>query len=328
VTLMNTAIKVRGLKKNYKTYKKDEGLLASVRSLFKREYAIKHALKSINFDIAKGEVMGLIGPNGAGKSTAIKVLCGILHPTSGEVNCLGFVPWSDRIAYAKNFGVVFGQKSQLDWDLPPNDTYHLIKVLYDIPESTFKKRLNEMLKLLAAEEIYKRPVRDLSLGERMRCEVIAALLHKPKLVLLDEPTIGMDVVAKKKLHGFIKQVNQKYGTTFIITTHDMEDIKKLCERIIIINTGDIVYDGLLAELTKKHLHKKLIEVKFSEKTRVQLPKRCTLISRNPYELKFEVPVSKDNMDSFVADLLNKYPVNDITISDPPIEDIIHDIYEK
>jgi ABC-2 type transport system ATP-binding protein len=325
---METAVRVRGLKKNYKTYKKDEGLIASVRSLFKREVTIKHALKGINFDIAKGEIMGLIGPNGAGKSTAIKVLCGILHPTEGEVNSLGFVPWTDRINYAKNFGVVFGQKSQLDWDLPPNDTYHLIKVLYEIPDKVFQRRLNQMVKLLAVEKIYKRPVRDLSLGERMKCEVIAALLHRPKLVLLDEPTIGMDVVAKKKLHGFIKKVNQKYGTTFIITTHDMEDIKKLCERIVIINKGDIVYDGLLVELTKKHLNKKLLEVKFSEKTRVQLPKRCILISRNPYELKFEVPVKGEAMDPFVANLLNDYPVNDITILDPPIEDIIHDIYEQ
>ena len=225
---METAISVSGLKKNYKTYSREQGILASIKSLFHRDFQIKHALKGINFEVEKGEILGFIGPNGAGKSTAIKVLCGILHPTDGKVDSFGFNPWEQRIEYAKHFGVVFGQKSQLEWDLPPNDTFHLIKVLYDIPESAFKRRLNQMVKLLKVEQVYKTPVRDLSLGERMKCEVIAALLHKPKLVLLDEPTIGMDVVAKKRLHGFIKKINQENGTTFLITTHDMNDIEKLC----------------------------------------------------------------------------------------------------
>jgi ABC-2 type transport system ATP-binding protein len=324
---METAIRVRGLKKNYKTYKRDEGLLASARSLFHREYTIKHALKGINFDIKKGEIVGLIGPNGAGKSTAIKALCGILYPTEGEVISLGYVPWKQRIEYARHFGVVFGQKSQLEWDLPPNDTFHLIKVLYDIPENTFKRRLNYMIKLLNVEDVYKRPTRGLSLGERMKCEAIAALLHQPKLVLFDEPTIGMDVVAKKKLHGFIKKINREQGTTFIITTHDMSDIEKLCERVIIINHGDIIYDGLLAELCKQHVTKKLIEVKFEEKIRVRIPKRCELISRTPYTLKFEVPFKENKMDKFVIDLISKYLVADVTISDPDIEEIIRDIYQ-
>jgi len=325
---METAISVSGLKKNYKTYSREQGMLASIKSLFHREFEIKHALKGINFEIKKGEILGFIGPNGAGKSTAIKVLCGILHPTDGEVDSFGFTPWEDRLEYAKHFGVVFGQKSQLDWDLPSNDTFHLIKVLYDIPEPAFKRRLNQMVKLLKVEKVYKTPVRDLSLGERMKCEVIAALLHKPKLVLLDEPTIGMDVVAKKRLHSFIRKINQDYGTTFLITTHDMGDIEKLCRRIIIINNGDIVYDGLLEELAKKYIKKKLIEVKFEEKTRVRLPKRCELISRAPYTLKFEVPFKGEKMDKFVLDLISKYPVADIIISDPEIEEIIRDIYES
>lgn len=325
---MDTAISVSGLKKNYKTYSREQGILASIKSLFHRDFQIKHALKGINFEVEKGEILGFIGPNGAGKSTAIKVLCGILHPTDGKVDSFGFNPWEQRIEYAKHFGVVFGQKSQLEWDLPPNDTFHLIKVLYDIPESAFKRRLNQMVKLLKVEQVYKTPVRDLSLGERMKCEVIAALLHKPKLVLLDEPTIGMDVVAKKRLHGFIKKINQENGTTFLITTHDMNDIEKLCKRVIIINNGDIVYDGLLEALSKKFICKKLIDVKFEEKTRVRLPKRCTLISRAPYSLKFEVPFKGEKMDKFVLSLINKYPVADIIISDPEIEEIIRDIYES
>jgi ABC-2 type transport system ATP-binding protein len=325
---MEVAISVRGLKKTYKTYSRGQGVKSAFVSLFKREFKINEALKGINFDIKKGEIIGLIGPNGAGKSTTIKVMCGILHPTEGKVDALGYTPWKQRVEYAMNFGVVFGQKSQLEWDLPPNDTYHLIKVLYDIPEKTFERRLKQMVKLLQVDEQYLRPTRDLSLGERMKCEVIAALLHQPKIVFLDEPTIGMDVVAKKRLHGFIKKINQEFGITFIVTTHDMSDIEKLCERIIIINNGDIVYDGLLKELSKTHLKKKLIEVKFSEKTRVRLPKRCLLISRTPYVLKFEVPVKGDKMDKFVADLITDYPVVDITISDPDIEEIIRDIYEK
>ncbi len=324
---METAISVRGLRKNYKTYKREDGFLASVRSVIHRDFSTKEALKGINFDIAKGEILGFIGPNGAGKSTAIKVLCGILHPTAGEVNSLGHTPWEDRINYAQKFGVVFGQKSQLDWDLPPNDTFHLIKALYGIPEAAFKRRLNYMVKLLNVEAIYKTPTRNLSLGERMKCEVIAALLHNPKLVLLDEPTIGMDVVAKKKLHGFIKRINEKYNTTFIITTHDMGDIEKLCKRVIIINNGDIVYDGLLEELKKKHINNKLIEVKFEDKTRIRVPKRCKLISRTPYTLKFEVPVKGQSLDKFVVDIIKNYPVADIVISDPPIEEIIRDIYQ-
>ncbi|MBT3940451.1 ATP-binding cassette domain-containing protein [Candidatus Woesearchaeota archaeon] len=324
---METAIKVSGLAKEYKTYSREESFRASIRSLFKRDFKIKHALKGIDFEIKTGEVIGLIGPNGAGKSTAIKVLCGVLYPTSGEVKSLGYVPWKQRQEYAYNFGVVFGQKSQLAWDIPPNDTYHLLKVLYDIPEETFKRRLAHMVKLLSLEDIYKRPTRGLSLGERMKCEVVAALLHKPKLVLLDEPTIGMDVVAKKQLHNFIKQINKDYNTTFIITTHDMQDIEKLCKRVIIINTGDIVYDGPLADLCKKYVTNKLIEVRFEEKTHVSLPKRCTLIDKTPYTIKFEVPLKNNKLDPFVAKLVGEYPVADITISDPDIEEIIRDIYQ-
>jgi ABC-2 type transport system ATP-binding protein len=325
---MATAITVRGLKKNYKTYKREEGLGASIKALFKREFSIKHALKGIEFEVEKGEILGFIGPNGAGKSTAIKILCGILFPTEGKVESFGYEPWTQRIKYAMDFGVVFGQKSQLEWDLPPNDTYHLIKVLYNVPETVFNKRLKHMIKLLDVEHIYKTPTRDLSLGERMKCEVIAALLHNPKLVLLDEPTIGMDVVAKKKLHGFIKKINEEHGTTFIITTHDMGDIEKLCKRVIIINTGEIVYNGLLNDLTKEYIKKKFIEVKFEEKTHVKLPKRANLISRTPYVTKFEIPIKKKGMDDFIVKLIKAYPVEDIIISDPPIEEIIRDIYEN
>jgi ABC-2 type transport system ATP-binding protein len=324
---METAIKVSGLTKEFKTYSKEDGFLASLGSLFKRDFKIKQALKGIDFEIKKGEIVGFIGPNGAGKSTAIKVLCGVLYPTAGQVEVMGYTPWEDRLEYAKHFGVVFGQKSQLDWDLPPNDTFHLIKALYEIPEETFNRRLARMVKLLDVKEIYKRPTRGLSLGERMRCEVIAALLHKPKLVLLDEPTIGMDIVAKKQLHSFIKKINHEDGTTFILTTHDMGDIEKLCERVIIINTGTIVYDGLLKDLSKKVSNKKLITVTFEEKVSIRVPTRCKVISKTPYELKFEVEL-KGKMDPFVTKLINEYPFEDIIISEPDIEEIIRDIYEK
>jgi ABC-2 type transport system ATP-binding protein len=325
---MDIAISVKDLRKDYKTFTREDGLIASIKSLFKRDFKIKQALKGISFEVKKGEILGFIGPNGAGKSTAIKVLCGILYPTAGKVDSFGFTPWEERITYANHFGVVFGQKSQLEWDLPPNDTYHLIKVLYNIPDNAFQRRLKNMTKLLNIEEIIKSPTRDLSLGERMKCEVIAALLHRPKLVLLDEPTIGMDVVAKKKLHGFIKKINQEYGTTFIITTHDMDDIEKLCKRVIIINNGDIVYNGLLDDLSKKYVTKKLIHVKFEEKVRIRLPKRCELISRTPYSLKFEIPVKGKKLDAFILKLIQEYPVADIIISDPEIEEIIRNIYSS
>lgn len=321
-------IQVQNLKKAYRTHKRAPGLIAAVKSLFHREYVTKYALKGISFEIKEGEIVGLIGPNGAGKSTTIKALAGVLYPDSGTVRVMGFTPWKDRVEYVRNIGVVFGQKPQLHWDLPPMDTYLLNKELYGIPENEFKARLDYMTKLLDVEEVVKRPVRDLSLGERMKCTVIAALLHNPKLVFLDEPSIGLDVVAKDKLRDFILDVNKKFKTTFIVTTHDMGDIEKLCERIIIINHGIIVYDGPLKEIKKNYLTHKHLYVTFNKLDKEFRLSGCKVVGRTKYELKLELDTRRQTVTRVINYLLSNFDVADIVVQDPPVEEIIKKIYKE
>ena len=325
---MTNAIHVKNLKKTFKTHKREHGLLNAVKSLVKRKYQIKHALKGVSFDIEEGEIVGFIGPNGAGKSTTIKALSGVLYPTSGTVNTLGYTPWKDRVKYVANIGVVFGQKPQLHWDLPPLDTYWLNKEVYDIPKKEFEKRLKYMLKLLDVEEIVQTPTRDLSLGERMKCKIIAALLHNPKLVFLDEPSIGLDVVAKDILRDFILDVNERFKTTFIITTHDMGDIEKLCKRIIIINRGVIVYDGPIKNIKKDYLTHKHLDVKFNKLDKKFKLKGCKVIEANEYELKLELDTKKQTIKNVVNYLISDFDVADIIVQDPPIEEIIQKIYKE
>ncbi|MBW3004058.1 ATP-binding cassette domain-containing protein, partial [Candidatus Woesearchaeota archaeon] len=226
---MKPIIEVKNLKKVYKTHKREQGLANAIKSLIRRKYVVKEALSGVSFSINKAEIVGLIGPNGAGKSTTIKALSGVLYPTSGSVRVMNFTPWKDRETYVRHLGVVFGQKHQLYWDIPALDTFYLYKDLYSLDEKEFKQRLDYMIKYLDVEEVVKKPVRDLSLGERMKCKIIASLIHNPELVFLDEPSIGLDVIAKDKLRDFILGVNKRYGTTFIVTTHDMQDIEKLCK---------------------------------------------------------------------------------------------------
>ncbi|MBW3015999.1 ATP-binding cassette domain-containing protein [Candidatus Woesearchaeota archaeon] len=321
-------IHVKDLKKTFKIFKRGQGLIEALKSLFTKKFTLKEALKGITLDIAEGEIVGLIGPNGAGKSTAIKIMSGLLWPDSGEAIVTGMVPWQNRTKYVANIGVVFGQKTQMMWDLPAIDSFYMNKDLYGIPEPAFTKRLKTMIRLLEAEEITKSPVRELSLGERMRCELINALLHQPPLVFLDEPTIGLDVIAKDKLRDFILEVNKKHKTTFIVTTHDMQDIEKLCKRIIIINHGRIIYDGPLEEIKKKYFTDKHIEVKFSEKIEKFKFKGCKLKQKQDYMLEIELNTKITKVRELINHLLANYDVADITVLDPPIEEIIRKIYEE
>lgn len=320
-------IQVKDLKKIYKTHEREPGLINAVKSLVNRKYEIKEALKGITFEVEEGEILGLIGPNGAGKSTVLKVLSGVLYPDHGYVNVLGFTPWKDRVRYVKNIGVVFGQKEQLLWDLPAVDTFYLHKDLYDINEDEFKPRLDNMIRILQVEDIIKTPVRDLSLGERMKCKIIAALLHNPKLVFLDEPSIGLDVIAKDNLRDFIKEINQKYKTTFIVTTHDMQDIERLCKRIIIINHGEIIYDGLLSMISNKFIKTKIIDAKFEDRYKDFSFKDCRILEKRDYELKLELDIKKGSVKALINYLLGNFNVADINIEDPPIEEIIKLIYK-
>lgn len=325
---MTNVIHVKDLKKTFKTHKRKQGLFNAALSLFKRDYKVKHALRGVSFDIEEGEIVGFIGPNGAGKSTTIKALSGVLYPTSGTVKVLGYTPWKDRVEYVKNIGVVFGQKPQLHWDLPPLDTYWLNKEVYDIPKKEFKKRMNHMIRLLDVGEVVQTPTRDLSLGERMKCKIIGALLHNPKLVFLDEPSIGLDVVAKDKLRDFILDVKKRFKTTFIITTHDMGDIERLCKRIIIINHGVIVYDGPISKIKKDYLTHKHLDVKFNKLHKKFSLKGCKVIESGDYEITIELDTKKQTIKNAVNYLITDFDVADILVQDPPIEEIIQKIYKE
>ena len=257
---MEEIIEVTGVKKFYKIAKREKGFFQTLKTLFRREYEIKKAVNDISFSIKKGEIVGFIGPNGAGKSTTIKMLSGILYPDAGKVVVNGYIPWKQRKQYVKNIGVVFGQKSQLNWDLPLIESFELMKYIYRIPQKKYEENLEKFTKLLDMESFINQPVRQLSLGQRMRGDIVAALLHSPEIVFFDEPTIGLDVVAKEKIREFIKYMNQPEATTIIFTTHDMQDIEKVCERLIIIDLGKKIFDGSIEEIKQKYANSKSIEI--------------------------------------------------------------------
>jgi ABC-2 type transport system ATP-binding protein len=320
-------ITVEKLSKTYVTYKRGHSFWEIIKSIFKRETVLVQALKGISFDIKQGELVGLLGPNGAGKSTTIKILTGILFPSGGNVLSNGFVPWKARKKYVAQIGVVFGQKSQLVWDIPPIDSFYLNKAIYDIKKADYLKRLNSMVEMLDAAEIIKKPTRQLSLGERMRCEFIMAMLHNPKIVFLDEPTIGLDVIAKEKIRVFIKEMNRQ-GVTIILTTHDMDDVEHLARRVIVINHGEIVFDGKMDAL-KNHLGtKKIVHLATHE----VLPDLNTKGVENvrmlsDYEAELELDLAKIELNRFIKIINEHNTLSDITIHEPPIETVIKKLYE-
>jgi len=321
-------IELNKLERTYTSYKRGHGLKEAFKALFKRELVFSYAVKKISFSVEEGEIVGFVGPNGAGKSTTIKMLTGILYPTGGHVSVMGLVPWKQRKEYVWHIGVVFGQKSQLWWDLPPADAFYLMKGIYNIPEELFKTKLAEMVKMLRLEEIMQRPTRDLSLGERMKCEFVMALLHNPKILFLDEPTIGVDAIAKEEIRAFLKEINRKYKTTILLTTHDMDDIEQVCERIIIIDHGCIIYDGNLAEVKKKYTKRKTIEfevVKITDKRKYNaLMKKVTIIeSRNNYR---SVHVENKVASQVLKGLMDCCDIADLLVHEPELEDVIKEIY--
>lgn len=283
---METMIQVSGVKKYYKIAKREKGFFQAVKNLFYRKYEIKKAVDDISFSIKKGEVVGFIGPNGAGKSTTIKMLSGILYPDAGEVVVNGYIPWKQRKQYVKNIGVVFGQKSQLNWDLPLIESFELMKYIYRIPTKKYEENLQKFTELLDMESFINQPVRQLSLGQRMRGDIVAALLHSPEIVFFDEPTIGLDVVAKEKIRAFVKYMNQTEQTTIIFTTHDMQDIEKVCERLIIIDTGKKIFDGSIEEIKSKYADSKTVEIVLDTgEKKVRMEPQIDEIIRDIYEGK-------------------------------------------
>lgn len=263
---MTTLIELRNISKTFRVARRNSGFGEAVRALFKREYTEIHALSDVSFTISDGEMVGYIGPNGAGKSSTIKIMSGILTPDSGECTVNGLTPWKNRAAHVANIGVVFGQRSQLWWDVPVIDSFELLKDIYRIPDGVYRDSLDELVTLLDLSEIIRTPARQLSLGQRMRCEIAASLVHRPSILFLDEPTIGLDAVSKIAVREFIKKINRERGTTVILTTHDMQDIEALTERILLIGAGKILLDGSLSELKAKSSTVRTLNLRYSDGT--------------------------------------------------------------
>ncbi len=322
-------INVESLKKDFKVHNRSKsGILSSLKSLFDRDYKLVTAVNNLDLKIPQGEIRGLIGPNGAGKSTTIKILSGILYPTEGTVNVMGYVPWTQREEYVKKIGVVFGQKSQLWWDLPAIDTFALNKQMYSIPDKVFEKNIDYFKELLNIGDVVTKPVRQLSLGERMKCEFVCALLHEPALVYLDEPTIGLDIISKEAIRTFIKMVNKDLGTTFIVTTHDLSDIEDLCENVSIINNGTIVFNDSIEKLKTYFSDKKIIEVKFSRQVAESLLEGFNVTSSGPYFANIEIETVNNNLQDEISKIFKVLPVQDINVNNINIEEVIKHIYRS
>lgn len=319
-------INVDCISKTFKVAKRNSGLKAALKSFFKREYTYIDAVKNVSFSIEKGEIVGYIGPNGAGKSTTIKMLSGILLPTAGNIRVNGLDPFKDRKKYVSNIGVVFGQRSQLSWDIPAEDTFDLLKDIYDLSDKEYQKTKTELVNLLNIQEVMKQPVRSLSLGQRMRCEIAASLLHKPKILFLDEPTIGLDAESKKIVRDFIKKLNKNHKTTVILTTHDMTDIEALAKRIILIGKGELLYDGTLSNLKKKYGSYKEVLVSTNEKIEKIRLKGIIKKSKNINGYSFIIDSNVLSLSKFLNNLSLKYVINDIDIKNESIDDVILKLY--
>ncbi|PYG89574.1 ABC-2 type transport system ATP-binding protein [Ruminiclostridium sufflavum DSM 19573] len=321
-------IEVSNLTKDYKLNVRKKGLLGSIQSLIIPEYKMKRAVEKISFTIEKGDMVGFIGPNGAGKSTTVKMLTGILTPTDGEINILGMSPSKQRKKIATKIGVVFGQRTQLWWDLPVSDTFDLLKSIYRISDSAYKKNMEMFNELLGLKEFITQPVRQLSLGQRMRADIAASLVHNPDIILFDEPTIGLDVIAKEKIREFIKVVNKEKNTTMLFTTHDMMDIEKTCKRMIIIDHGTIIYDGTVNEIKEKHGKKRTIVAEFAQNiNNIILPEGVEITEEADNKKHMQFNRDEVQVSEVISYLTSKYNILDLTIKEPEIESIIREIYE-
>jgi len=322
-------IEVKNLSKNYEYYRQESGFLAAVKSFFKRETLYAEAVRDINFSIEEGELVGFLGPNGAGKTTTLKMLSGILYSTSGQARVLGFKPTDRKPEYQKQFALVMGQKNQLVADLPAMESFVLNKEIYEISDSDFKKNLRELIDILDIGNILDIQTRKLSLGQRMKCELAAALIHRPKVLFLDEPTIGLDVVAQKNIRDFLKHYNKEKKTTIILTSHYMEDIKDLCRRVIIINLGKVIYDGAIDDLIKRHAPYKLLKITFDENgiKKKQVEKYGELIEFSSFRAVIKVARSAAKKTA-IALLSSALPVDDILIDEMDIDDVIRKVFGK
>ena len=321
-------ISFENISKTYKIAKRRPGIKAAFKSLVKREYTYIEALKDVSFNIERGEIIGYIGPNGAGKSTTIKILSGILVPTSGSCTILGQTPWENRIEHVKNIGVVFGQRSQLMWDIPVMDSFDLLRDIYSVPADTYKKNLDELVEIFGLSEFIGTPVRQLSLGQRMRCEIAASLLHSPKILFLDEPTIGLDAVSKVAVRNFVKRINKENGVTVVLTTHDMGDVEALTDRVMLIGKGQLLYDGSFNKMKSKYNTANILTVDYDAGGDMIAPENTTIISNENGRAVISVDTKKTPVSGVISVLSNRLTVRDITVEARPIEEIIAEVYEE
>jgi ABC-2 type transport system ATP-binding protein len=321
-------ITVEHLSKNFKVYKRRTGFWGSLSSTISRKHDIIKAVDNVNFTLERGELVGYIGANGAGKSTTIKMLTGILVPTSGHIDVMGLTPYHRRKENARRIGVVFGQRTQLWWDLPVIDSFELLKHIYEIPQNLYKQNLEFFSELLQLQSFLSTPVRKLSLGQRMRCDLTAALLHNPEILYLDEPTIGLDVVAKEQVRQFLRQVNAERQVTVILTTHDLNDVEKVCQRLIIIDSGKIIYDGGIDALKKDYGKTRMLIVDLAQTyPDIQL-EGVNLTRRDGNRIWLAFDRDTVSASEVITQLTERYEIQDLTISEPEIEEIVRRIYES
>ncbi|MCL1829906.1 MAG: ABC transporter ATP-binding protein [Oscillospiraceae bacterium] len=314
--------------KEYRVATRSEGMKAALKSFFKREYISVEALKDISFDIKRGEIVGYIGPNGAGKSTTVKILCGVLVPTSGNCSVLGLVPWENRLKHVSHIGVVFGQRSQLLWDIPVIDSFSLLKDIYRVDELSYKENLEELSYVFGLEEYLSIPVRQLSLGQRMRCEIAASMLHNPQILFLDEPTIGLDAVSQIAVRNYIRRINKEKDVTVLLTTHDMGDVEALAERVMLIGKGQILYDGSFSSMKSRYDTVNLITIEYDPTMHLKQPEHTALVSNENGRAILSVDTSKTAASSVIGQLSSSLWVKDISVQSRPIEEIIAEIYEE
>ncbi len=320
-------IEVRNLSKTFTYHKKPEGLSGTFKALFRREVLTKEAVRNVSFSLDQGEFVGFVGPNGAGKTTTLKMLSGILYPTSGAIRVAEHDPSRRQNEFKKKIAIVMGQKSQIWMTLPAIETFNLLQRIYEVPGDVYRARLKQLAGMMEVEDLLQVQARKLSLGQRMKCELIAALLHDPQILFLDEPTIGLDVISQKKIRSFLRQHNEAYGTTIILTSHNMDDVQGLCRRLILINEGSLGYDGSIERIIAEHSDTKTVKLVFNKKVAAADLRGYGLVSQpNPYEAELVIPIAA--AQEKIAGLINNFPVKDINIAGVTLEDVIADIFSK
>ena len=325
---MSPTITVDNLSKTYQVPEREGGFGAAVKSFFKRKYKDVKAVQEVNFQIEQGEVVGFLGPNGAGKTTTLKMLSGLLHPTGGKATVLGFTPWELKTDYLRSMTLVMGQRNRLSWDIPAADSFLLAQAIYRLSDDDYKKTYKELDELLELEPLMKKPVRNLSLGERMKCEIAAGLLHRPKVLFLDEPTIGLDISGQVRIREFLREYNRRTGATIILTSHYMADVTALCERIIIIHQGQLKYDGGIANLSRRIAPFKLIGVMLAKANGYDLSQYGEPVQNEEDAEKHYIQVKAEDVTKVTSRMLSELPIHDITITDPPIEDVIERAFNE